>query len=305
MSLVKNDNFVFNQLFVDYFQLWFPEDYEGLPFQALYQDYTTQDKQYYEVSQGFFICMMGSAWVVKFTGSFFSGDIYSDLQKVFDTLSQYDVEHYRKVRISRMDLSRNLLGQIYEYDITASTRFMRNDHRENRGNRNEITGFYVGSKKSDYFLRVYDKRYDKNKSHDIIRFGTDKFIRHEFQVDKKFIKRYPKLYEGLLWGNVMVMATTIKAMERDMRRRMTIHRKGVVVDQMKKEKLPDKMPSEENFKDPYMMKIRMACGHVRGAVQNEYDAQVFISELDDRATYLLYSKFYEMYVDVQNNIIKK
>ena len=139
---------------------------------------------------------------IEFKGSFFKGksikkDIeslhkhYNEILKytLFSTTNKYNQAlSINGQTVYRIDTSTNIpsitLDNITftgKYNKGFQTRSYQWDRRELH--QKKITGWDVGQRgRKNIQLKIYLKYYDKNKKHDIIRFGTDDFTRIEYEI---------------------------------------------------------------------------------------------------------------------------
>lgn len=147
---------------------------------------------------------------IEFKGAFFKGkDIRSDIDDlrnhyyqlladtIYNTASKYNVSiSINRQTVYRIDVSTNIpsinLNNITfsgKYNKGHQTRSYQFDTRE--GYSQFITGWECGKRgRKTVQLKIYLKHYDKNKKHDLIRFGTDDFTRIEYEIGAEFCHKF-------------------------------------------------------------------------------------------------------------------
>lgn len=168
---------------------------------------------------------------IEFKGAFFKGkNIKSDIENlrkhyflllaetIFSTSSKFAVSiKINRQTVYRIDVSTNIptinLNNITfsgKYNKGHQTKSYQYDKRE--GYNEFITGWECGSRgRKTVQLKIYLKHYDKNKKHDIIRFGTDDFTRIEYEIGAEFCHKFGFKYPKELmnwrpkkWKNVLL-----------------------------------------------------------------------------------------------------
>ncbi len=145
---------------------------------------------------------------IEFKGAFFQGNnIEEDLERlefhyknlygeIFLNLKNRFCQciQMKNPTVYRIDIASNIptmeLEPITFTGKQNKTHSINSYHRDlSVKNNKKVTGYSVGNRGRDKLqLRIYLKGYDKNKAHDIIRFGTDDFTRVEYELGTKYIK---------------------------------------------------------------------------------------------------------------------
>jgi hypothetical protein len=141
---------------------------------------------------------------LEFRGSFFKGnslkdditDFYEVYQKIKLILLLNGKVKLGNASIFRLDISTNVNQKLMtkrnkrRFKLKTNRRCYESPYCRNLNDPNQITGYQFGiSGRQSMPLKVYEKYYDKNKTHDLIRFGTDDFVRIEYSVGSNILKR--------------------------------------------------------------------------------------------------------------------
>jgi hypothetical protein len=141
---------------------------------------------------------------LEFRGSFFKGKtIEQDLQnfhEIYENIKLF-LMLKGKVKISpasvfRLDVSTNVNQKLMtkrntrRFKLKTNRKCFESPYCRNLENPTQITGYQFGnSGRQSVPLKVYEKEYDNNKTHDLIRFGTDDFVRVEYSIGSNILKR--------------------------------------------------------------------------------------------------------------------
>lgn len=161
--------------------------------------YKVKDTQYVKDGISIFgnkqvirIAITGSGWKSsELQGNIIQAEnLKNKVKKIIKELFKeiYQVPIIPKYSVMRLDLSKN--WYVGHHDIKAHDFY---HHSANLLKFYEINGRQTGmtigkSGRKKVQLKIYDKRLEPNRIHDIRRFGTDKFYRIEYQFGREYIK---------------------------------------------------------------------------------------------------------------------
>jgi len=143
---------------------------------------------------------------VEFRGSFFNGkSITDDINAAFKAYQKVDtVLRYKgmvklfKSSIFRLDISTNIkqslmikkAPNIPNFQFFALRKTYKQPFQRDLTNPDQVTGYTFGKQgRQSTCLKVYEKKYDPNSSHDLIRFGDNDFVRVEYSIGSDQLKK--------------------------------------------------------------------------------------------------------------------
>jgi hypothetical protein len=195
--------------------------YEWTKFQHKVFDETTQNqihKHFWDSNNGHYKELLNckkepwnifkgqNAFKLEFRGSFFLGNsIKHDLihflehyEMIIDILRYNGQISLGKPSVYRLDVSANIKAKlrftkkdktIDSFTFQSNRKVFKNPFCRNLKNPDEITGYQWGnSGRQSIALKLYDKKHDTNKAHDLIRFGDDDFLRIEYSIGSDKLK---------------------------------------------------------------------------------------------------------------------